>query len=79
MNEERKELFSEKVSVNSRTYFFDVKETSERSKYLIITESKKSKEGSFDRRQIIIFEEHIPAFKEGLKKVEDFITGADKT
>lgn len=79
MVEERKELFSEKVSASSRTYFFDVKESAGGAKYLAITESKKSGEGTFDRRQIMVFQEHLSAFKDGLEKAEQFIAQVDKT
>jgi len=37
MTGERKELFPEKVSAGSRTYFFDVKESADGIKYIRLT------------------------------------------
>jgi hypothetical protein len=38
---ERKEIFSERVRAGKRTYFFDVKATRANDYYLTITESKR--------------------------------------
>ena len=38
---ERKEIFSERVRAGKRTYFFDVKATRSNDYYLTITESKR--------------------------------------
>ncbi|MDH5684289.1 MAG: PUR family DNA/RNA-binding protein, partial [candidate division WOR-3 bacterium] len=47
MNNERKELFSEKLQAGKRTYFFDVKETVGKKRYLVISESRPAGEKSF--------------------------------
>lgn len=72
MDTERKELFSERVSAGSRTYFFNIKETSKGDKYLVINESKKSGE-TFEHHRVMIFEEDFSAFNEGLKKAIEFV------
>lgn len=72
MHAEKKELFSEKVRAGSRTYFFDVKESSTGSKYLVISESRKVGE-SYEHNRIMIFEEDIQSFSEGLKKALGFM------
>ncbi len=72
MTTAKKELFSERVKAGSRTYFFDVKEASTGAKYLVINESKKVGE-SHEHNRIMIFEEDIPSFTEGLQKVVGFI------
>lgn len=74
MNEERKNLFSEKVSAGGRTYFFDVKESAKGTKYLIVTESKKVGE-SHERSRILVFDSDLGSFTDGLKKALGFIQG----
>jgi len=72
-----KELFKEKVTAGSRTYFFDVKEALNGSKYLTINEAKKVGDKN-EYNRILIFENQIPAFTEGFKKVYNFLKEADK-
>lgn len=76
MDTEKNELFSERVNAGSRTYFFNIKETSKGDKYLVINESKKSGE-TFEHHRIMIFEEDLLAFNKGLKKAIEFVI--DKT
>jgi hypothetical protein len=72
----RKELFKEKVVTKSRTYFFDVKEALNGSKYLVINEAKKVGDKN-EYSRIMIFEDQIPAFTEGFKKVYNFLKEAE--
>ena len=72
MSTAKKELFSEKMRAGSRTYFFDVKESSTGSKYLVINESKKVGK-SHEHKRIMVFEEDIQSFSEGLKKAVGFM------
>lgn len=72
MSTAKKELFSERVKAGSRTYFFDVKEAATGAKYLVINESKKVGE-SHEHNRIMIFQEDIQSFSEGLQKVVGFI------
>ncbi|NQS97907.1 MAG: DUF3276 family protein [candidate division Zixibacteria bacterium] len=67
------ELFSEKVKAKSRTYFFNVKEASDGSKYLVINESRKAGEGNYERHRIWVFEEHLDDFRRGFEKAIDFM------
>ncbi|HID43357.1 MAG TPA: DUF3276 family protein [Archaeoglobaceae archaeon] len=73
MNGGKKELFSTKVIAGRRTYFFDVKESSN-AKYLVITESKQVGE-TYEHNRIFIFQEYIPSFVKGLKDALEFIKG----
>jgi DNA-directed RNA polymerase specialized sigma24 family protein len=66
------ELFSEKIAAGSRTYFFDVKESREGVKYLVISESRKKGKEDYKHKRVMIFQEHIPAFAKGLKKALKF-------
>ncbi len=51
------------VKAGAKTYFFDIKETREGKRYLIITESRFKGEGSErERARIIVFPEHVKEF-----------------
>ncbi len=52
-----------------RTYFLDIKEAKNGSKYLIFTETRKNKEGKFDRQSIMIFKADLQSVLEAFKKV----------
>jgi hypothetical protein len=69
---EKQEIFSEKVRAGKRTYFFDVKATRTNDYYLTITESKRRyKEDGF------VYEKHkIFLYKEDFDK---FITALNST
>jgi hypothetical protein len=70
------EIFSEKVVTSRRTYYFDVKETKDRAKYLVIGEL--TQVGSeLERHRVMVFEESLDAFMEGLDKAVDFILNGE--
>ncbi len=58
-----------KVSGGQRTYFLDVREAKNGSKYLVLTESKRNPEGKFDKQKIMIFKDQFPQILEAIKKV----------
>ena len=64
----RKALFSERVFAGSRIYFFDVKEATDGTKYLVIDESRHSEEDSYTHNRVMVFEDNIAIFMEGLMK-----------
>ena len=70
----RGELFSTKVSLQNRTYFFNVKENRLGDLYLNIVESKNRDEGGFERQSVILFaddlQEFLQGFEESLKVLE---------
>ena len=66
---ERKEIFSERVRAGKRTYFFDVKATRSNDYYLTITESKrKYKEDGFtyEKHKIFLYKEDFNKFMKAL-------------
>ncbi|MDR1232125.1 MAG: PUR family DNA/RNA-binding protein [Spirochaetaceae bacterium] len=63
----RGEVFSTKVLLLRRTYFFNVKENRVGDLYLNIVESKKDDEGRFERQSLIVFDEDKAAFLKGLE------------
>ena len=64
----RKALFSERVFAGSRIYFFDVKEATDGTKYLVIDESRLSEGDSYNHNRVMVFEDNIAIFMEGLMK-----------
>jgi hypothetical protein len=65
----RGEIFSTKVSLQNRTYFFNVKENRLGDLYLNIVESKNRDEGGFERQSVILFAEDL----------QDFLLGFDES
>ena len=72
MIEERKDLFSQKVRAGLRTYFFDVKESKEKSLYLVISESKVVG-AEYEHHRVMICEEDIEAFITGFDQIINFL------
>jgi hypothetical protein len=72
MEQERKELYSEKVNTRNRTYYLDVKAGRDGARYLVICEAKKTSEGH-ERARVMVFEENIEAFAEAFDKVVAFM------
>ena len=65
----RGELFSTKVALQNRTYFFNVKENRLGDLYLNIVESKNRDEGGFERQSVILFADDL----------QDFLLGFDES
>jgi len=70
----RGELYSTKVALQNRTYFFNVKENRLGDFYLNIVESKNRDEGGFERQSVILFaddlQEFLKGFDESLRVME---------
>lgn len=78
IQERKKKLFSEKVLAGHRTYVFDVKESVNRVKYLVITELKEMDEKSRNNNRIMIFQDKISAYNEGFIKALEFMFGKNE-
>ena len=63
-------LFSKSIKAGDRTYFVDVKEAKNKSKYLTIAESKRSKEDEkkFTRSSVMIFDNQAEKFRETIEE-----------
>ncbi len=72
MSEQKKSLFSERVSAGRRTYFVDICETEVKRKYLSICESQPDGNEKFRRNRVLVFQETLVPFQEALKKAFDF-------
>ena len=69
----RGELFTTQISAENRTYFFNVKENTKGDVFLQIVESKASEGAGFDRHAVVIFEDEMQIFLQGLDKSIEFI------
>ena len=61
----RGEIFSNKVMLPNRTYFFNVKENRVGDLYLNIVESKNKETGGFDRQSLVLFADDLQQFLSG--------------
>lgn len=67
---DKAEIYSQRVRAGKRTYFFDVKATRSNDYYLTITESKRKyrEEGFFyEKHKIFLYKEDFDKFIEALK------------
>ncbi len=69
----RGELFTTKISLDNRTYFFNVKENRTGDVFLQVVESKSTEGADFDRHAIVVFEDDMQKFLQGLEGSLGFI------
>lgn len=67
-----KDIFKERATFGNKTYFFDVKESVKGAKFLVINESRKVGDKN-EYSRILIFESHLEAFTEALRKASEFL------
>jgi hypothetical protein len=75
-DQEKAEIFSQRVRAGKRTYFFDVKSTRSNDYYLTITESKRrfKDDGYFyEKHKIFLYKEDFDKFMEALKSTVDHV------
>ncbi len=69
----RGELFTTQITAENRTYFFNVKENTRGDVFLQVVESKPSEGVGFDRHAVVVFEDEMRPFLQGLDKCIEFI------
>ncbi len=69
----RGELFSAKVPLKNRSYFFNVKENRLGDLFMTVVESKPSEGEGFDRHQIVLFADDVQEFLKGFDTSLRFI------
>ncbi|MCQ2597605.1 MAG: DUF3276 family protein [Treponema sp.] len=69
----RGELFTTQITLDNRSYFFNIKENRTGDVFLQIVESKSKDGGDFDRHQIAIFADDMQKFLQGMEKSLTFI------
>lgn len=75
-NNEKAEIYSQRVRAGKRTYFFDVKSTRSNDFYVTITESKrkyKDDEFSYEKHKIFLYKEDFLKFMEALQGTIDHV------
>lgn len=75
----RGELYTTKISLDNRTYFFNVKENRTGDVFLQVVESKSTEGADFDRHAIVVFEDDMQKFLQGLEGSLGFIEKNRKT
>jgi DNA-directed RNA polymerase specialized sigma24 family protein len=66
----RKEIYTKKVLAGKRIYYFDVKESKDGTKYLVISETE---QGKAEHHRIMVFEESVESFIEALQNAVSHI------
>jgi hypothetical protein len=73
---EKAEIYSQRIKAGKRTYFFDIKSTRGNDYYLTITESKKRfKEDGFyyEKHKIFLYKEDFAKFIQAMENAVDFM------
>ena len=73
---DRKEIFSERVRAGKRTYFFDVKATRSNDYYLTITESKRRYKDdgyTYEKHKIFLYKEDFNKFLKAMNSAVDHV------
>lgn len=77
---ENKAKYTETLKTKNRTYFLDLKESSQGTAYLSIAESRKNKDGAYETIRLSVFQEDIPEFAAAMARlVEQFGTQQQAT
>ncbi len=75
-DQDKLEIYSQRIKAGKRTYFFDVKSTRSNDYYLTITESKrKMRDDSFvyEKHKIFLYKEDFNKFLEALQGAIDHV------
>jgi hypothetical protein len=66
---ENKAKYTETLKAKSRTYYLDLKVSSNGTNYLQLTESRKNKEGAFETVRLTVFQDDIAGFTTALNRL----------
>ncbi|GAA4436378.1 hypothetical protein GCM10023188_29370 [Pontibacter saemangeumensis] len=75
-NNEKAEIYSQRVRAGKRTYFFDVKSTRSNDYYVTITESKRKfneDNFSYEKHKIFLYKEDFVKFMDALQGTIDHV------
>ena len=64
---------SSSVKIGKRTYFFDVKATANGDYYLVMTESRRIQDGSFEKHKIFLYKEDFYKFTHAYDEIMSFM------
>ncbi|HLB01088.1 MAG TPA: DUF3276 family protein [Bacteroidota bacterium] len=70
-------LYSKIIKAGDRTYFVDVREAKNKSRYLAISETRPPKDGGkkFERSKVILFEAQVAEFRSALEEAAGILAG----
>jgi hypothetical protein len=74
--QEKAEIYSQRVRAGKRTYFFDIKSTRSSDYYLTITESKRRFKDDgyvYEKHKIFLYKEDFDKFIDALKETVDHV------
>jgi len=74
MAHDTNEIFSKRIDAGNRTYFFDVKISSEGTKYLKINEARRAEGDTYTHNRVMVFEGNIEKFMEALNAAVSVMT-----
>lgn len=74
----RGELYTTQITLDNRSYFFNVKENRNKDVFLQIVESKPAEQGEGERRAIVVFADAMQEFLKGLDTSLNFIDKEQK-
>ena len=74
MAENRSKEEGNRIRAGSRTYFFDIKQSQNGEKYLVISESRQVGT-TYQHDRVMVFEEHLETFRAGLEEAITSIEG----
>ncbi|MBR5982510.1 MAG: DUF3276 family protein [Bacteroidales bacterium] len=73
IEKDRRIVNSTSVKIGKRTYFFDVKATANGDYYLVMTESRRIQDGSFEKHKIFLYKEDFYKFTQAYDEVMSFM------
>ncbi|MBO7572816.1 MAG: DUF3276 family protein [Bacteroidales bacterium] len=73
IEKDRRIVNSTSVKIGKRTYFFDVKATANGDYYLVMTESRRIQDGSFEKHKIFLYKEDFYKFAQAYDEVMSFM------
>lgn len=66
---DKQTLHTEQVKAKTMTYFLDLRSSEKAGPYLVMTQSKKDREGNFQNNRIHLFSSDLDAFSDAFEKV----------
>lgn len=69
----KESIFSKALRAGGKNYFFDVKQASNGSNYLTITDSYKNQKGEQVTNRVLIFKDHVANFIASIKEAETYL------
>lgn len=71
--ENKRTVKTSSVKIGKRTYFFDVKTTANGDYFLVISESRRTPEGNYEKHKIFLYEEDFYKFSHAYDEIMEFM------